>query len=199
MKGLLLKDFYVILKQLKVFLIISFLLLLANSSQTIMFMTMFFAVIPMTALSYDEQSKWNELAIMMPYGNRSLVISKFLLGYISITTAVIIFVTVNVVTGLMGIRIIDWNSYINIIVMAVSGALIFLALNLVTIFKFGVEKGRLVFIFAMIIIGIGGSVFSEINVDLVIKIVPSMVFIVAILINLVSLPFAVKAYSKKNC
>ena len=45
------------------------------------------ALLPVTALAWDEQSKWDGLAKMMPYSKFELVFSKYTVGYISVAAA----------------------------------------------------------------------------------------------------------------
>ena len=40
------------------------------------------AMMPISALAYDENCKWDQLAAMMPYSVRDIVLSKYLFGYI---------------------------------------------------------------------------------------------------------------------
>ncbi|MEG2037837.1 MAG: ABC-2 transporter permease, partial [Ruthenibacterium sp.] len=62
MKGLLLKDFYVLWKQARVLLLLmlAFTVLPGMSA----FVILYAAMLPYTALAYDEQAKWDTLAAM---------------------------------------------------------------------------------------------------------------------------------------
>ena len=81
MKGLLLKDLYTLGKQMKIFLVLLVAFALIPGYSISAFAVMYAAMLPMTALAYDERSKWDTLAAMMPYSTGALVLSKYLLGY----------------------------------------------------------------------------------------------------------------------
>ncbi len=146
MKGLLLKDFYVLTKQLKFFLIVVPILSLGSSN---LFLALYLgAALPMTAFAYDERSKWNELAKMLPYSTKSIVMSKFVLGYITISACSLIAILGSVLTSVF---IFNTNIIIfHIMPAAASSAFIFLAINNTIIFKFGTEKTRLFYIIFLV-------------------------------------------------
>jgi energy-coupling factor transporter ATP-binding protein EcfA2 len=60
------------------------------------------AMLPITVIAYDERSKWDQLAAMMPYSKRELVFSKYLLGYIGVALFSIITLVLQVAVGLIG-------------------------------------------------------------------------------------------------
>jgi ABC-2 type transport system permease protein len=80
MRGLLLKDFLVVTKQLKLFLIIIPVMAMVGGGSMASMAILMGSVLPMTAIAYDERSKWNEIAVMMPYSKKEIVLSKYLLG-----------------------------------------------------------------------------------------------------------------------
>ena len=80
MKGLLIKDWKTLVKQTKVMLAITALLACVPSTYMSAFALFYAAMLPITALAYDERAKWDELAAMMPYTARSIVGSKYVLG-----------------------------------------------------------------------------------------------------------------------
>lgn len=188
MKGLLLKDLIVITKQLKLFLIAIPILALAGGRTSSAFAVLLGAVIPMTAIAYDERSKWTELAVMMPYSKAGLVLSKYFLGYICMTGSVIL-----VVLGQLLKHIYDKSASSDntlILIVSIFAGLIFIAINTPILFKFGSEKGRFVFIIAMMLLGASGPLLSSINSDILsqlINVSPLLLIVIAIVLNFVSI------------
>jgi len=84
MKGLLIKDFFVISKQLKIFIAALIIFSIMPGYSLSVFAILYSGLLPITALAYDERSKWNNLAAMMPYSMGEIVFSKYLLGYICV-------------------------------------------------------------------------------------------------------------------
>ena len=166
MKGLIIKDLINLKRQAKViiFLMAFYIFLAITSENSSMFsgiVTVFCAILPITALSYDEKAKWDKYALTMPVSRRDMVISKYLLGGIFFLAAFIINFAFNIFTS---------DDTINVallISLAFSGVgILFLSFLLPVIFKYGVEKGRLL-MFAILFIPTGLIVlFSKLGLEL---------------------------------
>ncbi len=200
MKGLLLKDLYVLGKQLKWFLLVAPVSVVFLGAEFLAVVIALFGILPLTALAYDEQSKWDNLAIMMPYSKKSLVISKYLLGYLGIISVIIIIILLGGLVTLSGLVSIDYSTYKPIILIGASGACMVLAFYLIIAFKFGVEKGRYAFVGLMFGIGAMGGLIKELNNDLylaILNISETNLFIIAIALNIVSVLLAIKIKGHK--
>lgn len=87
MKGILLKDFYIIRRQIlfvSLFLIpLVVLTFFSPSSVTFLVIFIFLgSMMPTAALSYDGRSKWDKLQRMLPVSRKKIVMEKYLLGWI---------------------------------------------------------------------------------------------------------------------
>ena len=82
MKALVQKDFYVIWKQMRILVLVLALLSMVNSAFNTVFLVVWCSMLPYTAMAYDERSHWNQLAAMMPYSKRDIVLSKYVLGWL---------------------------------------------------------------------------------------------------------------------
>lgn len=188
MKSLLLKDFYVITKQLKIFLIIIPVIALTTGEAMSTFSILLGAVLPMTAIAYDERSKWNELAAMMPYSKFDLIFSKYLLGYLCMFGAALLVFIGQIIGKNNGIVVIDYD--INVLLFAVMGGLIFIAINTPILFKFGSEKGRFVFIITMALVGASGPILQKVDSRIILKIFnlsPVILLAFVVILNVMSL------------
>lgn len=87
MQALILKDFYVMWKQTRVFLLVILVFSAIPGSFNAVFAVIYSAMLPYTAMAYDERSKWNQLAAMMPYSDRDIVLSKYAFGWLFILAA----------------------------------------------------------------------------------------------------------------
>ena len=188
MKSLLLKDFYVITKQLKIFLIIIPVIALTTGEAMSTFSILLGAVLPMTAIAYDERSKWNELAAMMPYSKFDIIFSKYLLGYLCMFGAALLVFIGQIIGKNNGIVVIDDD--INVLLFAVMGGLIFIAINTPILFKFGSEKGRFVFIITMALVGASGPILQKVDSRIILKIFnlsPVILLAFVVILNVMSL------------
>ena len=147
MLALLLKDLYTLKAQMKVFLFILIIFALAFQSEAGAFAVFYATLLPVTSLAYDEQSKWPQLALMLPYSIKDIVLSKYLLGWF-------LSFVVSMLYGLVSL-LIDGGDYF-LVVIFMSLALCFLALTLPLVFWLGTEKGRLLLV--AVLAGIFGMI-----------------------------------------
>ena len=144
MKGLLIKDSLVITKHLKMLLLVIPFITIVGGVAMAPLAVLMGAVMPMTAMSYDEQSHWNTLAMMMPYSRKDIVLSKFILGYAFMAVSGLFFLLIHLaITLFMGGSI--QTVFLSLFSAILSG-LFFIALSTPILFKFGTQKGRFVFI-----------------------------------------------------
>ena len=202
MKALVLKDIYTIMKQMKIFLIlILFSTVFANESM-LGFAIIYSAMIPITALSFDEHSKWNNLALMLPYSAKDLVLSKYILGYLCMGATVIIAMIVSCVFSIIKGAPVQIDFFGEVLLITCIGT-IFQAINLPIMFKAGVEKGRMIFLLMIVVICVGMLSLNNVAVENIVvasKDIQNVlgIFIIAtIIINIVSMSIATKIYSKQ--
>lgn len=144
MKGLLLKDFYTLLKQVKFYLVFIIVLALIPEMNLSRIGSIYAAMLPITAIAFDERCKWDQLAIMMPYAKRDLVLSKYLIGYIAVVVCCLLSFGIQAVINVISHQPFTMELSLTIIITAFA-ALILLAINLPFMFWLGVERGRIVF------------------------------------------------------
>ena len=87
MKGLLLKDWYTLIKQMKIMLVLMLVFACVPGYSMAACAVVYAAMLPVTALAYDERSKWDELAAMLPYSVREIVGGKYVLGVTAVAAA----------------------------------------------------------------------------------------------------------------
>ena len=138
MKALILKDTYVIWRQMKYFLVMILLFSALPSGFNNAFAVVYAAMMPYTALAYDERSKWDQMAAMMPYSARDVVLGKYVFGWLCIGGAAVL-------SGLLqaALSLVIGRAFLpGVMALSVLGALCILALSLPLMFRLGVERGR---------------------------------------------------------
>lgn len=155
MKGLLLKDMYMIRKYCRAYLIILIVFLgVSYVKEGNMFLSIYPCIlsgmIPVTLLSYDERSRWTIYSGTLPYSKAQIVSVKYLVGIIAQ-------ITVLILSGIVqAVRMnIDGNFVIKEY-LAFMGMLLIMScfapsISLPCMFKLGVERGRIIY---YILIGI---------------------------------------------
>lgn len=165
MKALILKDFYVLWKQLKLFLLIVVVMSAIPSSFNNVFAVIYAAMMPYSVMAYDERSKWNQLAAMMPYSTRDLVLSKYVFGWMCVTAAAVLSLVIQGLFHLLGVFPSRGVSYA-MPFLALCSAVCILAVILPLLFRFSVEKARaLMFFVVFLVCGSAGAVGSIVIAD----------------------------------
>ncbi len=202
MKALLLKDFLTLSRYLRMALLFVVIFACIPGGSMAAYALVFAAMIPLTALAYDEQSKWPRLAAMMPYSSRQLVMSKYLLGYIMLGGAILLSAVSMVVTALVRGDALDPAGLAMLLVLACAASLI-LAITMPLILHFGVEKGRLVMLVGVaaivgitFVLGEDDGLMAAMDASLVT--VAAVFLAVCVAINALSIPLSVRIYSRKN-
>ena len=147
MKGLLLKDFCLLKKQMKlmvVFVIFYAICAVAAKIPSMMgtMVILLSIMMPITSMSYDEAGQWYRYAFSLPIPRRTLVLSKYVLGFLVALGGLV----VSAIGNLVVLSLTNWENSLEswlIIVGFLEIGMIFLSIIIPVLFQFGVEKGRL--------------------------------------------------------
>ncbi len=202
MKGLLIKDFYVLFRETKVFLLIVILFAILKNGFTQGFAIMYASMLPITVLAFDEQSKWDYLAEMMPYRRSDLVLSKYITGYLAtlvIAVTQVISTVVYHVTGMDDAA--PLTDQLGMVLLYVCCGLLLMALNLPILFKLGAERGRMVYL--IITMACALAVVSSVELDLAVWNLPTVVYPVAGVVlvaiaQMVSVRLSIRFYTARR-
>lgn len=157
MKALVQKDFYVIWKQMKIFVLVLVLLSMVNSAFNTMFLVVWCSMLPYTAMAYDERSHWNQLAAMMPYSRRDIVLSKYVLGWICMAASGVFCLAVQAAAGIFSG---NTPSVLTLLASLCLGV-ISLDITLPAVLRFGVERGRMIFMVVLFGVAISIGIFAD--------------------------------------
>ena len=149
MTALLLKDFYTILRQGRLMLVFVLVFALIPGLNAAGLAIVYAAMLPYTALAYDERSKWDAYAVMLPYSRTTLVAEKYLLGWVATGVAALLSLAGGILLGTDPMEAL-------VTTLSVAGvALLMLAVSLPFMIRYGVEKGRMLFLafFFLIVMG----------------------------------------------
>ena len=146
MKGLLLKDWYMMRKYCRSYLVLMigflFLSLMDTSNMFFVFYPcLLCGMIPVNLLAYDERSRWMQYSGTLPYTGGQIVSGKYLIG-LSAQTAMLL------LTGIaQGIRMgmdgrFHGKDILVIMLLLLIAATVTSSVTLPFIFRLGVERGR---------------------------------------------------------
>ena len=205
MKGILYKDFLVLKKQgviiLGCLLLYGIIALFGGDDSSIFSFAVVFlgTMLPVTALAYDEQAKWDKYALSMPVSRTEMVVSKYLLCLIVFAIAEILNLSVELIQKK---GIIDMDAVL-VSLAVLSLGILYVSVMLPLLFRFGVEKGRLMILLVVFVpVGIfmlldwaGVSMpKSDTEITALLKILP----VVALAALILSVLVSVAIYQKKE-
>ena len=199
MKALLLKDTYVIWKQMKIFLLIILVFSAIPSGFNSAFAVIYAAMMPYTAMAYDERSKWDQMAAMMPYSTRDIVLGKYVFGWLCIAAAMVLSALFQGLLSFLGASL-----SLALLAMSALSGLCVLAITLPVMFRFGVEKGRLaMFLIIFLVCGTAGGI-SSITISegsgatfAVQNLLLLILLVAAVVLTAVSVPLSMRFYRER--
>lgn len=164
MKGLLLKDWYMMKKYCKAYLVIAIVFIAVSfvSDENLFFVfypCLLCGMIPVNLFGYDERSRWTQYCATMPYTKAQIVSAKYIIGLLTqvVLLAVIgaVQLTKSIFVGDPGI---GERGALMLMVLAIST--LSSAIPLPFLFKLGVEKGRIAY-YVMIGFVCGAAVLAS--------------------------------------
>lgn len=149
MKGLLLKDWYVMKKTCRAYLllVVVFLSISVFGGENVFMVfypAMLVGMIPVTLLGYDERCKWQITCAAMPCTRAQFVSAKYLIGLLAqlATLALTALAQALRMTLNGGFHWLTWGTLLAVL-LAMS--LLTAAITPPLMFRFGVEKGRILY------------------------------------------------------
>lgn len=195
MKALIRKDAYVLWKQVKLLFIgVLFMATLGGAFNSI-FIVVWSSMLPYTAIAYDERSHWDQLAAMMPYTKRDLVLSKYVMGWACMSISVALSLVIQTAAS----RFMDISADPKLLIMSFFMGTLALDITLPLVFRLGVEKGRLVFMAVIFGTAILGGIVLEAAGYVQIPSLPGfgIAAAAAVIATAVSIPLSMKLYHVK--
>lgn len=201
MKGLLIKDWKTLLKQMKVMLVIVVVFACIPGTYMAAFALFYAAMLPITALAYDERAKWDELAATMPYTAKAIVGSKYVLGLTLVLPVLALSMLSRLIIHSMPIVSEETMS----LLITAELSLILMAIDLPFMFHFGVEKGRLIYILLTCVFIVAGVNYAGKLADAVngietamVSTVPLLLLAAAVIALFISYLISVRVYRARR-
>ena len=164
MKGLLLKDWYMMKKYMRsYFLLLVVFVAVSFADDSNMFFVdypcLISGMMPTSRLAYDERSKWDVYAGTLPCTWEQIVSDKYLVRALLLMAVMVLTAVVQAVQMLSVSRF-EWSGYLMLLQMLLILGCISSSVTMPFMFKYGVEKGRIAY-YVMIAMVCGGSVAAS--------------------------------------
>ena len=160
MKGLLIKDLRILMRQKTTFLIIVLLGIFlgtngGNISFSMGYMMMVSATLSITTISYDYFEKGMSFLLTLPVTKKQYVSEKYLLSVLVGVAVALIGTLLNVLGGLWGAQA-AWNEFAVTAAVCMAAAMLMLALYIPVYIKCGPEKSRVAILLIVGVFCVGG-------------------------------------------
>lgn len=206
MKGLLIKDLYLIKKLCRMVIVMDLLFVVFSIfDERNLFFSYYCCLItgitPISLISYDEQGKWDVFAGTLPYSRAQLVSVKYLVGLLC-SAFVLILLAAAQAAKRVYIGSFVPGDYFSFLAVLASLCLLLPSLVFPLVFKFGAEKGR---IFNMVVVGVACAVSAlattysmnqPIKLRFILPGAPSLV--IAALFYFLSWRLSIRIYTKRE-
>ncbi|MDD5873763.1 MAG: ABC-2 transporter permease [Clostridia bacterium] len=210
MKGLLIKDLYIIkgygIWTVAICVIFAAVSMIEGSDTFLMFTAMYSALVSVNTMAYDERGHWDTYADSLPVSRAQVVISKYLMPFAAMLIVWVIYIagrmTANVCMGTdTSANIVSTSVY-----MWTAWSLI-ASILYPFLFRFGVEKGKVVYILMiMIVAGIVGANLSlnENNAepgrisDIITSDIAVPALIMSVFLLAISVMLSIRFYNKRD-
>ena len=150
MSALLLKDWYMTKKYCRYYIFVVFVFIalsfVADNAIFYTYPCMMAGFLPYTLYAYDEREEFTSYCIAMPVSRRQYVNEKYVFGLICSAVAMLLTIAAAVIKQKTD------SEFVMLMCIALVSALILLSVMLPLGFKFGAEKGRIMFAAAIAIL-----------------------------------------------
>ena len=153
--------------------------------------------------SYESWYHWDSYCAAMPLSNRQIVVSRYI-SLLIVTGCGVLWGIVIGVLALGGGKLdLTWTQWLLSLVQVVLAALLYMEIEIPVMYRFGVERGRIVNILLFIILFAGISALAELNempaaVTSVVQLVFGVVWVVILLCFPVSIAVSMSIRAKKE-
>lgn len=214
MKGLILKDLIMLKKQWisYLFMVGGFAVASIGNISFGLIMTVIMSIVPINMMSLDEMSRWQQYAVVLPYGRKNIVSSKYIFYVMNTLFSMAILTIIYIISS-----IVKPETEISLPIILIGGLIagnIYPLIMLPLVFKFNSSTGRTILIIISMIFGgiIGGLTsalaFQEIDGETNINetlinifnspFLPVVIIAVIAVLYLISWAISVKIYEKRD-
>ena len=201
MRGLLFKDIINLKQQAKIYLLIIAIWIaisFANNDNSFFggLIMIFSILVPISTIAYDEKAKWDRYALTMPVSRKDIVLSKYLLAFCCAAMGAVLSTVVSIIMSK------DITESLLSSMMFMSLGISVASIVLPIIFKFGVEKGRMLMLAVFLAPTVIGMILSKLNINMTgeytFEMLSNFSPLIALVVTAISIIISVKIYNSKE-
>ena len=205
MKGLLLKDWYLITRYCRAFFLMDAVFIGVSlwAPESVIFLAypcLFSAMIPVTLYSYDEREKWSAYSAALPVSRAQYVSTKYIIGLLAVAAIFLVNVLLREAVAVFAPELAA--DYLPVLISASALGLLLPVVSLPLMLRFGAEKGRIVyFVFIGVICAACFIVLDRDGAPSVIDAAPAapvLLCVLALALYAASWLLSVRLYSRRD-
>ena len=207
MKGLVLKDLYMLKSYAKGYLLMAvvFIAVSVVNDRNLFFIIypcLLCSILPITLISYDEKSRWMQYSAALPYSGSQIVSVKYLLGLVMQVGMIIASMLAQVIR-MVATGTYSANDLIVLGLMLIAITFLPPALCLPFIFRYGSEKGRFIYYIMIGIVcgsGIAASrfVINDLTAEVTVSAGLAAIAAAAIILYAASWYLSIRLFAKRE-
>ncbi len=164
MKGLLLKDWYMVKKYCRSYLLITIVFvavsLVSDGNMFFVFYPcLLCGMIPVNLLGYDERSRWMQYSGTLPYTRTQIVCGKYIIGLLA-QLAILVVTGIAQAAKMIATGDFVFGDFVVLMLLMLIVSTFTSSISLPFVFKLGVEKGRIAY-YIMVGFVCGASVLAS--------------------------------------
>lgn len=157
MRALFYKDLCVLQKMLRIYVLFVALytilmVRMEDSSFMALVLMLLFSMLPVTALTGEQNTNWGRFGQTMPVRRRTMVTEKYLLGLGSLALAAAVSIVMILAAAALRGQLLDWSSTLVLVGIGAAMCALQQAITLPLSFWLGAERGRFILIGGMVLV-----------------------------------------------
>ena len=211
MKGLLMKEWYSLrgMSNFKILAVLSVAFLLIGTRKSMEFMLIYLPIlasmIPRMVLAYDENSKWEQFSLALPYSRKDIVTAKYLITFLLCAICTVLSGIASCVSMAIngGFEI---QRLLFILSVSIGASLIIPSFAFPIDMKYGSAKGRIFTFLYAAVMGLAGAYLgSAVDTEItlaslsgIMSLVPYFAAVAGLLLFSISWMISVRFYEKRE-
>lgn len=157
MRALFYKDLCVLQKMLRMYLLFvvlytGLMVWMEDSAFMALVILVLFSMLPVTALTGEQNTNWGRFGQTMPVRRRTMVTEKYLLGLVGLVLSGLVSVAMILGTAALRGRPLDWSGTLGLVGIGIALCAVQQAITLPLSFWLGGEHGRFILVGGMVLV-----------------------------------------------
>lgn len=153
--------------------------------------------------SYETWYHWDRYCAVLPLSNRQIVVSRYISLLITTGCGVLLGLVIGLLSFAAGRMDLSWTQWLFSLVQTILAALLYIEIEIPVMYRFGVERGRMVNILLFVVLYSGALALAELSqvpteFATIVRIAFGVAWLVILLLFPVSIAVSMRIRAKKE-